>query len=426
MSLLDCEKQDLMSKLYRCSQISLIFFFIFPMFLSGGNINGYLSTSAYTFTRRNMENSSVLHIRMYQSIWLQGSNLLIKKSRLNLSGIFYLDPLNSFDNEPIFQIYSFNYSTDWFSKKLKIKIGRQFQYIVSDAGRFDGFSTNYNHKEFTFKSFIGSYIPATGITDHPLKNKFWGGEIRWHKYKTLDIRMGFSDKTYGRPVYRSIKLNKDIKVPASFKRRVGLQIRLQSRNLSFFVRSRYRTVNFNLTDFTVQTEFKGLGNTLLKNLIFSYYLREPRIPDNSIFSVFNTYSSQEISLSGRLSLFKKLTGQFFIRNVFFNKNQAKVFSFGIGSKYYRFNFIHQNGYGGSSNRLVASAHYSIGKSNFSSRITLGNYRLIEGSWNDLSTLTFRLNHPFWKRLAINTEIHLLQNKYYAKDARFLVGLRYRI
>lgn len=238
----------------------LIIVVLFPTFLLGGRLNGYFSSHTDTFSRHTREDSSLMHMRLYQSDWLQGSDLLLKNSRLNLSCVFYSDPVNSFDNEPIFQIYSFNYSTAWFSKKLIINLGRQFQYSVSDADRMDGITTNYKYLEYTVKGFIGSYVPASEITDNPIGNHFLGGEISWHRNKTMDIRIGYSDKAHSKPVYSSAKLNRDIEVPASIKRRIGLQGRLHRKNLTFFTRSRHQIKNFELTDFTFQTEYKGNKN----------------------------------------------------------------------------------------------------------------------------------------------------------------------
>ncbi len=397
---------------------------LLPSLAFGSKFQGYFSTNTYTFSRQNQEDSTLIHTRLYQSVWLQGRDLLIKKSRLNVSGVFYTDPVNSFDNEPVFQIYNFNYSTSWFSQKMKINLGRQFQYTVSDAGRMDGVSTNYTFRQFQIKGFIGSYVPASGITDNPVDDHFYGGEISWKKSKLFDVRIGYSDKSHSRPVYRSG--NRKIEVPPLIKRRIGLQSRLHKGNITFYARSRHQIRDFKLDDLTLQTIYRGKKNQRLQNLVFEYNLREPRVPENSIFSVFDTYSSHEVSFRGRLSIIKQLSGWFHIRQVLFNNDQATIISLGMGAKKVKLDFIHQDGYGGSSNRVVVGGRHSFGKLIISSRLSLGNYRLIEGQWNDLSTVTLSSSYPVWKKIEINSEIHVLKNKYYSNDTRLQLGMRYRL
>jgi hypothetical protein len=98
----------------------------------------------------------------------------------------------------------------------------------------------------------------------------------------------------------------------------------------------------------------------------------------------------------------------------------------MGVKKYKLDIIHQNGYGGSSNRLVIGTYQSIGKLVLSSRISLGSYRLIEGDWSDLSTLTISSSYPIWKKFEISSEIQVLKNKYYTNDTRFQLGMKYRL
>ncbi len=403
---------------------SLLFLFLLTNLAFGSKFQGYFSTNTYTFSRQNQEDSTLIHTRLYQSVWLQGRDLLKKNSRFNVSGVFYTDPVNSFDNESVFQIYNFNYSTSWFKQKLKVNIGRQFQYSVSDAGRLDGLSTNYSYRQFQFKGFVGSYVPATGMTDDPIENHFYGGEILWKKSKTFDLRFGYSDKAHSRPVYTSG--NKDIEVPPSIKQRIGFQSRLNRGNITYYIRSRHQVRSFGLEDLTLQTSYLGKRNQRLQNLVFEYNLREPRIPDNSIFSVFDTFSSQEVSFRGRLSLMKQISGWFHIRQVLFNDDQSSMISFGAGFQAYQLELAHQDGYGGSSNRAVIGARRSIGKLNLSGRISLGKYRLIEGDWSDLSTFTISSSYPLWNKFEINSEIHVLKNRYYTNGTRFQLGMKYRL
>ena len=401
----------------------------------GGKFYGYLSTNTYTFSRQNQDDSTLVHTRLYQSVWLQGRDVLLKNSRLNVSGVFYMDPVNPFhygdeenstDADYVFQIYNFNYSTSWFSKKLIIVLGRQFQYSVSDAGRLDGISTDYSYRKIKMKGFAGLYVPASGMTENPSDDYFYGGEISWKKSKAFDLKIGYSDKSHSRADYHSNLVFKDVKVPPSIRQRVGIQSRLTRGQVTFYARTRHQLRPFDLDDATIQTTYHGRDGQKIQNVVLEYDLRKPRIPDNSIFSVFDTYSSQEISFRGRLSLVKQFSGWFNVRKVLFNNDQSSIILFGTGTPLYQLEVIFQGGYGGSSNRVVAGIRKSIKKLNIAGRVSLGNYRLIEGQWNDLSTVTLSGSYPVWNKLEINSELHVLKNKYYTNDTRLQLGIRYRL
>lgn len=338
----------------------------------------------------------------------------------------YGDVENSTDGDYVFQIYNFNYSTSWFSDRMKVNIGRQFQYSVSDAGRLDGISTDYTFRQLKFKGFAGLYVPASGMTENPSDDHFYGGEISWKKSKSFDLKLGYSDKSHSREIYHSNAVFKDVEVPPSIRQRVGIQSSLKRGHLTFYARTRHRIREFELDDATFQTTYHGNRDQRLQNVVFEYNLRKPQIPDNSIFSVFDSYASQEFSLRGRLSLVKKISGWFNFRQVLFNNDQSSIILLGVGMSVVRAEFVRQDGYGGSSNRMVVGARKKMGKLNLSSRLSLGNYRLIEGKWNDLSTVTFSASYPMWKKFEINSEIHVLKNKYYSNDTRLQMGIRYRL
>jgi len=391
---------------------------------AGATVNGVFSSSAYTFSRQDLNDSTLTHVRLYQTFLLRGSDLFLKNSRLNFSGVFYTDPVNTFSNEPVIQLHSFNYTTFWFKRRLEVVLGRQFHYSVSDAGRLDGLSTGYRWKRVNLTGFVGAYVPASGLTDKPMDNLFMGIEAGWKPSNSLALKAGVSDKRHTRPVYRSARMGKNIEVPASIKKRFGFQARWQHQDVAVYLRSRHQLKPFQLADFLIQGTYQGSKIRPFRNLVLEYNLREPRIPENSIFSVFESHASQEFRLSGQVGLPKRMTGRFQLRQVLFQGDQATIISAGAGTSNLQLSLIHQEGYGGASNRLVMSHFITLRNLNLASKVTVGNYRLLEGSWDDLATVTLRGSYPVWKKITLNTEIDILRNKYYSRDIRFLLGLKY--
>ena len=99
--------------------------------ISAPRVDGLFNTGIYTFVRSGTEDSTLFHARLHQSLSLTTRDLLKKGSQLRTSGIFYLDPANSFSNEPGFHIYTLSYQTEWFKRQLSINLGRQFVYSIT-------------------------------------------------------------------------------------------------------------------------------------------------------------------------------------------------------------------------------------------------------------------------------------------------------
>ncbi|NOZ08426.1 MAG: hypothetical protein GXO91_06065, partial [FCB group bacterium] len=153
---------------------------------------------------------------------------------------------------------------------------------------------------------------------------------------------------------------------------------------------------------------------------------EPRIPENSIFSVFDASSTQDVRLSGSRILRGALSGNFQIRHILFDGETADVLSLGIGLPGVQATYIFQSGYGGATSRVQLAGEKTLGHFNLYSRLILGRYKLLEGTWDDLATFVLGNRISLHKRLDLNTEIQGLRNQYYDKDIRFLCTLMVRI
>jgi hypothetical protein len=393
--------------------------------VQGASVQGYFSTSTYTFSRRSLEDSTQLHFRLYQSALVRANDLLFKKSRLSFSGIFYTDPVNSFDNEPVFQVYQFSYLTQWFQSRLMVTVGRQFVYSTGGSGRMDGLLLQHNLKTLRLKGFVGGYVPASGITSEPFKNRFLGLELRWRPSQTLDLRLGYLDKAHGRTEYRS-EYVRNTAVPATIQRRLGFQGRWQGRSWSLFLRNRYKVVPFQTADLTVQLARQVRRSSRLQNVVVEYTFREPQVPDNSIFSVFNASPHQELRVQTQV----RLTGQLItfgeVRQVLLRDDQATDLTLGLRRGAYSVALRNQAGYGGNGSQLTLRGYQQVGKIGLEGHLSLGNYRLLEGTWNDLATATLQGSLPLGKRFVLTTELQVLRNKYYARDTRLFAGLKYSL
>ncbi len=391
--------------------------------LFGIGIQGYLSSSLYSFNREDREQSSLQHLRLYESFYLQGSDLGLKGSRLTLAGLVYADPVNAFTNDPTYRIYKASYRADLFSSALKVELGRQFVYSLATSGRMDGAALTYGWRKLRFKGYAGGYVPASGWTSDPGNDFLAGGELKWSPSSNLKLGLGLSSKNHGRETYRSLITSKDIEVPATLQNRLAYQLEFNPAETQLYVRGRHRLTDWALTEFTMVAARPLAG---FDDLRLEYNFREPRVPENSIFSVFDASSTQDVRLSASHRIHGSLSGAFQIRHVIFDNETSDVVSLIARLPQFQASYIYQTGYGGATSRVQLAGQKSIGRFNLYGRFIFGRYKLLEGTWDDLATFVLGNRISLRKRFELNTEIQGLKNHFYNQDIRFLCTLMVRI
>ncbi|RMF07435.1 MAG: hypothetical protein D6762_07530, partial [Candidatus Neomarinimicrobiota bacterium] len=99
--------------------------------LGGASFQGTLNTNAYTYSRINLEDSSLTHLRLSESFWLQARDLVFRNSSLRLSGVMYLDPVQAYASDPTLSLINAAYSVSLGNRALTLNLGRQFVYLAS-------------------------------------------------------------------------------------------------------------------------------------------------------------------------------------------------------------------------------------------------------------------------------------------------------
>ncbi|NQT63258.1 MAG: hypothetical protein HQ556_09910 [Candidatus Marinimicrobia bacterium] len=407
------------------NNLAPVILLLFPIVIIAGSVNGILSSSVYSFVREDLNNNSDRHIRTYQSLLLTGNNIGLKNSRFIVSSVFYYDPASDFGDGKSYsaQIYNFNFHKRLLSNRLKIILGRHTVYSPSAFGRIDGLSGEYIYKTLKFKLFGGGYIPGTGFAGDPIANHLVGSEIKWLKNERMQLSIGLSNKAHAREIYKSIKTNRIIEVPATIQRRLGLKGYWSIDRISLYMLARIHPTLFEMKDFNAHIDY---SHGRIDHLSFEFKFFEPRIPENSIFSVFDTYSTKEYRLSSDFKFTEKFTGSFQYRLVQFNDDHSQVLNLAVRDDHIYVQFTNQSGYGGKSNHVTGQISEQFKRTVLYGRVTLGNYRLIEGDITDRATLVLGSRVPIYSKMSIKTELQMLRNKYYAKDVRFLLNLSYRL
>jgi len=392
--------------------------------LSAPQFDGLFNTGIYTFSRTNALDSTLFHSRLHESISLDARDLVLKNSHFRASGVFYMDPVNAFSNEPAFHIYTLSYETHWFDHALHINLGRQFVYGITASRRIDGIQTTWMRKSLSLKLFAGGYLPGLGTTYSPMSDHLLGADLLWKANPGLSLGLGISDLGRDRASYDVTRLRGGvISVTSPAQRRLGYQVNWLKNNYSVYLRGRHDLLGLGVQDLRSRVTYRG---ERLKSLSLEYANRSPQVFQNSIFSVFGGTGSQEYSGSATYAINVAITAFLRVRHIQFKGNQADIHSVDLGYHSIRFDIHHQSGYGGAYSHVTFSVNHALGNSRIYGKVNLGNYKLLEGESRDLATILMGARVPVWNTFQVNIEGQVLRNPYYDYDTRLYFGLRYRL
>lgn len=418
------QKRIIVSRHRKASR--LVFLLFMAVICSAGpTLQGLLNTGIYSFTRTDSQDSTIFHSRLHQSLSLNVRDLMIDRSLLRVSGIFYMDPVNKFTDEPGFHIYTLSYQKDWFNRQLSVNLGRQFVYGITASKRIDGIQTTIRKPSFLLKAFAGGYLPGLGTTYSPISDHLLGADLILKLLPGFNLGVGISELGRDRTSYEAWRgrSKADITVSSSARQRLGYKFDSHFKGYAIYLRGRHDLFDLNLQDLRTRVSYRG---NIIKLISLEYSHREPQILENSIFSVFGGAASQEYQGQVIVRINAQILADIRLRHIQFEGNQADMVSFALGYKSLRFDMRHQKGYGGSYNHFLISANQAFGRTRIYGKLNLGNFKLLEGEARDLVTALLGVHIPVWNKFQLNLEGQALRNTYYQYDTRLYLGLRYRL
>ena len=295
---------------------------------------------------------------------------------------------------------------------------------ITTARRIDGIQTTWKRSTLSLKIFAGGYLPGLGTTYTPIADHLLGADLLWKLRPGLSLGFGVSELGRDRTSYEVFGLRSgNISVTSSAQQRLGYQLAWYTKGFSAYFRARNDLYSLKLQDLRARVSFKG---NRIKLFALEYSHREPQVLENSIFSVFGGYASQQYNSQLSLSINSDLTAYFRLRHIQFESNQSDMLSLAIGYKAIRLDLRHQQGYGGDYNHVIVSTNRTLGTGRVYGKLNLGNFKLLEGNSQDLATALLGVHIPVWGQFQINLEGQVLRNTYYKYDSRLYLGLRYRL
>ncbi len=398
-------------------------------------VSGRVTSSFYTFERSDTVDTRSLHVRGYQSVFFD----VRKKSVLFRT---YAQVDNDFaariNGDARLRLYSFY--LQWRPEpqdKATLQLGRVPVFGGVGAGTIDGAVLALRPwPRLRMKAFAGTLAPErlrAGLIGEKENNFLLGGELGLSPAKSLRINFSYFNKNQSRPGYRTLRsdsvgtvFTQFIEPQAQAFEFAGIDLSWQPRRSQSF----YARTDFDMESRTVsRLEFSGrsrLGPRLTVSAAYTF--RSPRLPWNSIFSVFNVEDNQELEAGLYYRPSRAL--RLFVNSalIVYRGDNSVRFSGGISGRFGSFNYVHRSGYAGELNGVNAAFYYPTlnGELLPSLMISWAAYELDrdDHELQNLLSAVLGLRYSPRRLFSLDTQIHLLSNRYYAVDSRFLLRLQY--
>lgn len=418
------------------TQIIILILLIPLVFYSSTSqvVNGRLSTSFYTFERYDTVGASKTYFRGYQTAQFD-----VTKNNFSVhTSIQAATTLATAPNEEkLLKLYNLYFRWRNIFNMVDLNIGRHSIYAGVGNGLLDGGSlkiklfedkfvlagyggANVNpyleakiHKNTKDNYLIGGQLVTTIVPDMQLGLSYMNRHRERYSYTTI------RPDSFGNPISRLIEVASPSEQFASGD--VSYQLNTFARfygrydhdlNLETTSRAQFLT-RINVTDWLALTG--------------DYIYRQPRIPYNSIFHVFDITTTNEIEggveyvYSPALRFFGKFA------NIQYSGDKSQRYTLGMNAEYGSLIYSGNSGYAGELNSVSAQLMYplfdrllipTIGVSRATYKLTKQGDTF--DTFSGLLGATFR---PY-KFLFVDAQVQMMSNKVYKNDFRFLFKINY--
>ncbi len=403
-----------------------------PLLTAAQSLNGYFSSSLYSFQRYQNTNESNTFVRTYQQLWMNFSrgNYSLK-TKLNFEG----DIKTPLESDPRLRFYNLYFEARKIFGLMRVRIGRQPLFNSVAGGLYDGLNLRLRKYGFELTGYYGGNVPAyqkLALTDSWSNDFVLGGSLKYRGIENLILGVSYIDKNFKPVEYKTERLDSLLNPIQYLVRKNSNQYEYVSTEAGYYLGEKFRAnarldydLNFEeISKVELSGRIKALEN-LDVELYYNY--REPRIRYNSILSVFNYGNTQTIEggLNYKVNKALTLVGKYGYVKYRDDNSQRVTLGFytGFGSVMYRKNF----GFAGELDAISVSAARSFLKGRLTPTFGLSysEYKLSqESAKNKLVTLIAGLNIRPWRTFSFDIQGQYLNNKFYNNDFRIFVKVNH--
>lgn len=403
-----------------------------PLIISAQNLNGRLSSSLYTFERFNTTENSETFIRSYSGLQLNFNydNISVR-TRLNLETNFG----KSLDDDPRLRFYNLFFEARNIFDLVTLKIGRQPLFTPITGGLYDGVNLKFKYSDFALTGFYGGNVPLyqkLELSDDLRNDYVLGGKFETTALENFRLAISYIDKNFKSVDYNTLRLDEELDPITALIQSKSNQYKFLSGEIWYNydkivdINTRYEfDVNYKETS---KIEFDARVNATKELGISAYYnFREPKIRYNSIFSVFDYGTTQEIEggLDYRISDYATLIGKF--GYVSYKDESSSRITIGANTNYGSITYRKNLGYAGELDAIsvFAARSYFDGYITPSVGIAYTSYKLsADAEENNIMSFVSGCNVRPFRTLSFDLQGQYFNNKIYKNDFRILFKVNY--
>lgn len=408
-----------------------LIFLLLPAFLFAQNLNLRLTTSAYMWQRYETPDVSTNHLRAFQL-----AQLTLSKGNLSFNAFVNLS--NDFrekqSNDPRLRFYNFYINWRNIFNRFNLKLGRFAVYSGVGVGTIDGAYLGAKVNRFLSANVYAGLLMPTNqkltLNDDPKNNFMFGAQLKFSK-GGLNASLSYFNQHRKPKSYDALRADS---LGAVFVQEINFtsmqyQILSADLNYEFSIFEIYSRIDYdvNKVKFT-RGEFSAGVNLMSRvKLSVGYDYRDPRIPLNSIFSVFNYGVTKEIEAGIHYRITSLLRAYVGFSNVSYVDDKSQRIVFGVDAGYASVNFAKRMGYAGELDGITAQFYYPMFNEKFipNASVSYASYKLSEESPKH-KDFAFSIGGSFKpvNTISFDVQAQYLQNKVYKSDFRVFFKFNY--
>lgn len=396
-------------------------------------MTGRLSTSMYGFEGRDSAQASVMMLRAYENVYF---NAATEDYTFNMNAMVSNDFGTAIETDPELRVNSFLLKMKNIGGAADITAGRQFVYAGVGSGLIDGLSGTARFMDRTLS--VTGYGGSNVIQSREIRknyigtNGLFGGQITYAPMEEAVVGVSYMNKRWQRKPYTALRMDSlfnpyavVINSRPNEEELASVDVEYQHENsLTLQAKSEF---DFHSDEISKIQTFARYGVMKELNVTGEYIYRQPRVAYNSIFSVFNINSTQEIE--GGLEYRPEASTFVYARfaNVAYSDTSSQRLvvggTYNVVSASYTQNF----GYAGELNGISVQAVYPMMDRVLTPMIAFGYASYKHDKADASSTVingTAGLVYRPKQSLSTDLQMQWMSNPQYKSDVRIFLKVNY--
>ncbi|MFQ5675306.1 MAG: hypothetical protein ACE5G1_05360, partial [bacterium] len=336
---------------------------LLPVQLLAQSVNARFSTSFYSWERNLTESQSQSYVRIYQTAQATVGQLASNRLSFHLYGLLSQDLSESADDDPISRLYNAYFQWRQSSGVVQqIKLGRQRIYSGVAYGTIDGIDATFKIGKWArIGGFAGFLVPASNeieVADWDNSHAF-GVRASTNDLFGAKAMVSFMQRDRRPVAYNAPgRYTQTVRTFESLEQRLlGIDLyRGFGKTLSTYGRFDYDLEQERVRRAQVELKVKPTGKWEFTG---EFFHRAPLIEANSIFSVFEQNTVQDVGLKASYKFGHRwfLTGN--LGYVKYEGDETVRFGLGARFRYGYAGYNYRSGYGGQNNGVYLALNYPL-------------------------------------------------------------------